>query len=253
MSGEKIKTGIAGLDEMLYGGLVPGSASAINGASGTGKTTLGLQFLVTGMNMDEPGLLVSFEQFPEQIYRDAKNFGWDLQDYQKKGLLRVLFTSPPIFLDELEREKGIIDNFAFEGGRRVFIDPITYFRYEGESPAFLRKTYNLMTNGLKRAKLTSLLTCETSRFFGDSGEIDEELAFVVDNIILLRYVEIESRIHTAILVLKSRGSKRVKDIRRYDINDRGIEVEKVFTGREGILTGTPRRSFTEKILKEFEL
>lgn len=253
MSDVRIQTGVKGLDEMLFGGVYAASSTAVNGPSGTGKTTLGLQFLVEGMKQEESGLLVSFEQFPEQLYRDALNFGWDLNDYQERGLLKVLFTSPSIFLEELEKERGIIDTFAVGGGRRVFIDPVTYFKYQNGESSFLRKTYNLLVNGLKRNQLTSFLTCETAKFFGDSGEIDEELAFVVDNIILLRYIEIESKVLNAIIVLKSRGSNRMKDIRRYDIGEGGIVTEKAFVGQEGLLTGIPRRSFTEKMSKEFEL
>lgn len=250
----KLKTGISGLDEMLHGGVYEKSATSINGPAGSGKTTLCLQFLVGGVQNNEAGLYVTFEQFPEQLYRDAKNFGWDLEKWEKEGKVKVLFTSPEEFATELETQLGLIDQLVIEKNiKRIVIDPVSYFRFLVNNTNELRRTYYKLINGLKRAGLTSLLACETTRFFGSSGEIDEELAFVVDNIIILRYVEIESSIQHAIAIVKSRGSQRAKDIRQYDITDKGIVVTSTFKGQEGILTGIPRKSIAEKVAREFEL
>lgn len=250
----KLKTGITGLEEMLNGGVYPVSSTSINGPAGSGKTTLCLQFLAGGVQNNEPGLYVTFEQFPEQLYRDAKNFGWDLEKWEKEGKIKVLFTSPEEFVIELETQLGLIDKLVMEKDiKRIVIDPVSYFRFLTRDPNELRKTYYKLINGLKRAGLTSFLACETTHFFGNSGEIDEELAFVVDNIIILRYVEIESTIQHAIAIVKSRGSQRAKDIRQYDISEKGIEISSTFKGREGILTGIPRKSVAEKVAREFEL
>ncbi len=251
---KKVTTGIKELDKMLYDGVYEQSVTALNGASGTGKTTFGMQFIVGGIKKNEPGIIVSFEQFPEQLYRDASSFKWDFRKYEKEGKLKIVFTSPEVFQAELEKEKGLIDQYTLEiGAKRILIDPVTYFRYLAQDNGSLRITYNRLVNGIKRCGLTGFLTCELGQFYGDSGQIDEELAFVVDNIILLRYVEIESRIYTALTILKTRGSNRAKDIRRYEITPKGIEIQKIFEGREGLLTGTPRRTFAERLAKEFEL
>jgi circadian clock protein KaiC len=72
----RIKTGIIELDDMLGGGFMEGDAVMITGSAGTGKTLLDLQYFVNGVNQyGESGIYVTFEQFPDQIYRDAKNFG----------------------------------------------------------------------------------------------------------------------------------------------------------------------------------
>ncbi len=250
----KLKTGINGLDEMFGGGVYECSSTSINGPAGSGKTTLSLQFLASGVQNNEAGLYVTFEQFPEQLYRDAKNFGWDLKKWEEEGKIKVLFTSPEEFVIELENQLGLIDKLVIEKEiKRIVIDPVSYFRFLTRDSNELRRTYYKLINGLKRAGLTSFLACETTRFFGNSGEIDEELAFVVDNIVILRYVEIESTIQHAIAIIKSRGSKRAKDIRQYDITEKGIKVFRTFKGQEGILTGIPRKSIAEKVAREFEL
>jgi circadian clock protein KaiC len=250
----KIKTGVSGLDEMLFGGIYEKSITSINGAAGTGKTTLGLQFIVEGIKSGEPGIVILFEQFPEQIYRDGTNYGWDFKKSEKEGLLKIVFTSPEIFEKELENENGLLDQLTLkEGYKRILVDPVTYFRYLNSSDSSLRKAYNKLANGIKRCSLTGFLTTETAHFFGESGEIDEELAFVVDNIILLRYVEIESKILNAITALKTRGSNRIREIKEYMVTDKGFVVTDTFKNREGILTGTPRKTWTDSVAKDFEL
>ena len=97
---ERVPTGIPGLDKMLHGGLISGSIALLQGAPGTGKTTVGMEFLHHGvMEEDEAGLLVTFEQFPHTLYRDALAHGWNLRELEQEGKLRVVFTSPQVFLD----------------------------------------------------------------------------------------------------------------------------------------------------------
>jgi circadian clock protein KaiC len=107
-------------------------------------------------------------------------------------------------------------------------------------PVELRAVVYSFINALKREGLTSILTRESPILLG-SEEGDNEIAFVVDTYLLLRYVEIESAIHKALLVLKLRGSDHAKDIRQFEITDQGIEIMSRFEGQEGILSGSPRR------------
>ncbi|MEK7392362.1 MAG: ATPase domain-containing protein, partial [Fibrobacterota bacterium] len=91
----RIATGIEGLDRMIGGGFVERSANLVEGAPGTGKTTLGLQFLIKGIEeRGEAGLYVTFEEFPAQLYNDAARMGWDLRKYEAEGQLRIRFTTP---------------------------------------------------------------------------------------------------------------------------------------------------------------
>ena len=78
---QRVKTGIPELDEMLHGGLLPQTANLVEGAPGTGKSTLGMQFIYNGITKyNEPGLILTFEEFPQQYYRDAASFGWDFRE-----------------------------------------------------------------------------------------------------------------------------------------------------------------------------
>ncbi len=251
---ERVKTGIPGLDEMLSGGFLPTSVNLVEGAPGTGKSTLGMQFIYNGIvKFGEPGLLVTFEQFPEQYYRDAWNFGWDFRKLEKEGLLRVIMTSPEILKLDLERVSGMVEQAVMEMGvKRIVVDSITHFERLASDPVELRNMEYSFVNALKRLELTAILTRESPVLLG--GEAGTyPLSYIVDSYILLRYVEIDSCIHKAILILKLRGSDHAKDIRRFEITPRGIEIMERFEGREGLMSGTPRRmaeSFVEAFVRK---
>jgi circadian clock protein KaiC len=251
---ERVQTGIKGLDEMLSGGFLPQTANLIEGAPGTGKTTIGMQFIYNGITQfDEPGLIITFEEFPQQYYHDAAAFGWDLAKLEKEGKLKVIMTSPEVTRLDIESVGGMIEtSVAHMGARRVLVDSISHFERLTQDLVELRSLEYSFINGLKREGLTSLLTRESSALLGEAPEGDSDIAFVVDSYLLLRYVEIESTIHKALLVLKMRGSDHAKDIRQFEVADHGVEVRSKFEGREGIMSGNPRRmvdSFVEAFVK----
>jgi circadian clock protein KaiC len=242
MSNDRVKTDIKGLDEMLHGGFLPQTANLVEGPPGTGKSTLGMQFIYNGIRYyNEPGLIVTFEEFPQQYYRDAEGFGWDFRKLEREGKLRVIMTSPEVSRSDLESVGGTIETLAREmGARRILIDSVSHFDQLTPDPVELRAVVYSFINALKREGLTSVLTRETPILLG-SEEGDNDIAFVVDTYLLLRYVEIESAIHKALLVLKLRGSDHAKDIRQFEITSQGIEIMSRFEGQEGILSGSPRR------------
>jgi len=236
-----VKTGIVGLDEMLSGGLFEGSTTLVRGAPGAGKTTLGMQFLYSGItDEDERGLLISFEEFPLSLHRDALSFGWNLRKLEKGKKLRLIFTSPRIFLSSLQSPASPLNRTIQEWDvRRVVLDSISHFTRMTTDPRELREIYNNVIHGLKREGITTILTSEDS---GTSLSTEEKgrLSFVVDNIILMRYVEIDSAMQRAILVLKTRGGDHAKEIRRFELQKGGIVVGTRFEGREALLSGSPR-------------
>jgi len=240
---ERIKTGIPGLDEMLWGGLLPQTANLVEGAPGTGKTTLGMQFIYHGIvACDEPGLILTFEEFPQQYYSDALSFGWDFRQMERENKLRIVMSSPEVSLADLEQVGGRIETLVREiGAKRILVDSLSHLKRLSKDPSHLRSIVFAFINALKREGLTAMLTRESGALLGEAGGADNALAFLVDSYILLRYVEIESTINKALLVLKMRGSNHDKGIRQYEITPRGIEIRAPFEGREGIMSGSPRQ------------
>lgn len=250
---DRVKTGIEGLDEMLGGGFLPQTANLVEGAPGTGKTTLGMQFIYNGITKyNEPGLILTFEEFPQQYYQDAAAYGWDFKTLERDNKLKIVMTSPEISRLDLENVGGLIENHINKMGvKRVLVDSITHFEQLSQDPTELREIEYGFVNALKREGITSLLTKESQALLGEAPQGDSEIAFVVDSYSILRYVEIDAAISKAALVLKMRGSDHAKAIRQYDIDVGGFQLKSKFEGREGILSGNPRRSMADAFDEAF--
>jgi len=240
---ERVTTGIKGFDEMLDGGFLPNSMVLVRGAPGTGKTSLALQFLLHGATKrNEPGLLISFEEFPNTLHRDAESLGWSLRDLEASGKLHLVFTSPAVFLASLESPDSRLNQLILDANiKRLVLDSVSHFDRLTNDEQDLRRVYTSVVNGLRREGITAML-------LGEGGRADYQrtakggLSFIVDAIILLRYVEIESAMQRAIVVLKMRGSNHAKEIRCYEIGSGGLAIMGTFEGREGLLSGAPYRT-----------
>lgn len=235
----RVRTGIAGLDDMLDGGFLEGSAVLAMGAPGIGKTTLGLQFLHTGIVEEgEAGLLITFEEFPYSLLRDAQAHGWDLRALEEANKLRIIFTSPRILLSSLRSPTSPLNRTILEWNvRRVVLDSVSHFTRMTKDPVRLRDIYTVLVNALKREGITSLLTSESgvTRLHPHR----DRLAYMVDTILMMRYVEVNSTMQRAMLVLKMRGSDHAKEIYRFEIRREGIVVLDKFEKLQGLLTGMP--------------
>src|SRR3989442_12349433 len=106
---------------MLRGGFMEGDAVMVAGSAGCGKTTLSLQYLVNGVKLGEPGVYVTFEEMPDQIYRDAKNLGWDVRKLEEENKFRIICTSPNLLL-ESEGGSLLAESFRDIRPRRMVVD-----------------------------------------------------------------------------------------------------------------------------------
>ncbi|MCC7450483.1 MAG: ATPase [Anaerolineae bacterium] len=253
LSTDRVTTGVVGLDDMLHGGLLRGSATLVEGAPGTGKSTVGMQFIYHGATQaNEPGLILTFETFPRQYYRDAENFGWDFRALESDNKLRIIMSSPEVTHADLKSVNGRIVGMADQiGAKRVLVDSLSHFERITSDPVELRQIVYEFINGLKRMGLTILLTRENAALLGETADMEEDLAFVVDGYIMLRYVELAGAVRRALLILKLRGSDHAKDIRQYEITGRGLEVRSKFENQQGIMSGSPISTAAEAFVQAF--
>jgi circadian clock protein KaiC len=239
---QRLSTGSDSLDDLLGGGIIEGTATLVSGAPGVGKTTLGLQYLCAGAAAGEPGLLVTFEEFPATLIRDAQQLGWDLQKLQSEGLLRVLFTSPQVFLSSLQTpESPLAETIRMLGPRRAVLDSASHFYRVTKDLVELREIFNSLVNGLKRDGMSPLILDEVITLIKPQPGRLNALPFLVDSVLLLRYVEVDSTMQRAIAVLKMRGSQHRKEIRRFEIGPQGLHLKEPFTDFRGILSGSSHR------------
>lgn len=253
---EKVKTGIAGLDEMLSGGIYRGTVCLVKGAAGTGKTSIGLEFLVRGIeNFSENGLLVTFEHFPKELYRDSLSLGFDLKKHEKEKKLKILFTSPAVFLSSLEEPDGEFDELVSSYEiKRCFVDSINHLEGLISDPMALREKIYFFLNALKRYEITTMVAQEDLSVTGELRTVEYGISYITDTLIQLRFVEVNSSLQKAILIVKERASNHDKKIRKLEITPQGIKIEKEFEGMEGVLTGSPRKTYlAELAAKEWKL
>lgn len=238
----RLSVGNAELDALMGGGFIERTVTLVSGAPGVGKTTLGLQFLISGVEKGEAGLMVTFEEFPASLIRDAKQLGWDLDRYQAEGALRILFTSPDVFLSSLQSpDSPLAETIRGLSPTRAVIDSATHFRRLTSDPIALRETYNTLINALKREGITTLLLDEDANIARPRDGRMPSLPFVVDSVFLMRYVEVDSAITRAMTILKMRGSQHAKEIRPYKIGPGGLTLEPHFQDIQGLLSGVTHR------------
>lgn len=224
---QRVLSGIPGLDKLLFGGFLEGDAVLVAGAPGTGKSTLGMQYIYEGiMRYDEPGFFITFEEFPQQIYRDALNFGWDFRGLEEDDKLKVLFTSPDLMFQDIKRHEGIFPEMIREiGAKRVVVDSLTHFQRLASNQGELREIIYSLINALKREGLTPLLLRELVE-----GEVigagSEE--FTADSVIHLTMERVNGQRMRFLEILKSRGSRHIPAKSLFFMQDHGLSVVSPF-------------------------
>ncbi len=238
---DRVRTGIEGLDQLLYGGILRGDSLLVAGAPGTGKTSLGMQYLYNGATeYNEPGLFITFEEFPERIYRDAESFGWDFRALEEGGKLKVLFTSPEVLQQDIIRDEGFVGEMIAEiGATRAVVDSISHMEGAAEQSRKFRESVYGLVNALKAASLTAVLTRELSEE-EDIGAGPEE--FVADSLILLTRGYVTGHRMRFVEVIKSRGTPHIAVPSLYLIGRGGLTImppfqEPFYRFEEAVSTG----------------
>jgi circadian clock protein KaiC len=238
-SGERLSLGVSGIDEMVGGGLPAGTTTLVAGPSGSGKTVLGLQFVAEGIRRGERCLYLSFQQSTTQLIARARSFGWPFSEAVASGLLQIRHLAPvEISLDAVgsDLRRAAVDEQPVQ---RVVIDSLAELEPAARGTARFPDYLSALTGLFASAGTTTLLTSETTAFFGPSFELSHGLAFVADNVILFRYAEVDSEVRRALAIIKLRDGEHVRDIVEIEIGNNGLIVKGKFTGLTGILGGTP--------------
>ena len=241
-SNKRQSTGVAGLDEMMAGGIPHGDSVLVAGPSGSGKSALATQFLAEGIKQGEPGVIAIFEERPHNYVKRADQLGMGLDRGIAEGNLKVLYLRPlDLSVDEALRD--LLDAVREIGAQRVVIDSMTGFEL-ALAPAFrqdFRESLYRMIVALTSAGVTVLTTVETVSSFTDLRFTPHAVSFLSDDIILQRYVEIEGQLRRIMLVVKMRGGNHSKDIREYKVTSSGLVVGERLTEYKGLISGLPER------------
>ncbi len=236
---ERVALGVPQIDDMLRGGLIRSSSTLIAGSAGTGKTLLSLHFLAAGARQGERGLMVSFQENPEQLRLRASHFGLADALTLDGRATEVLFLSPiELNLDAAAAQiRAAVESRAV---RRVVIDSVAELELAARDPHRFDDFMASLVGFMRGHEVTTIMTREITQLLGAQLTIGSQgLSYIVDNIVLLRYLELDAQIRRAIAILKTRGSDHDKRLRELRIEAGAITIRDGFEQLGGLLTGLP--------------
>jgi len=234
-----VPSGVDRLDAMLGGGVPAASTTMVMGPSGVGKTTLGLQFL-SQCGADEPGLFFGFYETPGRLRLKVDRVCPPLGALLDSGVAEVLWQPPTDGLLDAYGER-LLENVRRRGVRRLVIDGLGAFQSAAVEPARLNQYLTALMNELRALGVTTVYTLTVPDMTGPYiREPVRDLTVPSDNLILMRYVEMGTRLHRMISVLKVRNSDFDPSLYEYVTTGHGLRIEGTLAG-VGAALASPRR------------
>jgi circadian clock protein KaiC len=217
--------GVEAVDTLIGGGIFDGSTTMVVGVSGVGKTVLATQVLREGaLKQKTRGLLISLDEHPAQIIRNAQTLGLNLEEQVAAGTIQILFESPQE-LDVDAHYARIVRLIEEHDIQRMVIDGMTSYSTAIGEVSVYRDFFHAIVAYSKRRLMTTFFNYENPEFLGISSYMpDFPVSSIVDNLILMSLVEINNSLHRCISVVKSRGSKHSFDTREFVIGPGGISL-----------------------------
>jgi len=237
---QRISSGNPRLDTMLGGkGFYRGSSILVSGTAGTGKSTLAAHFVNAACKRGERALFFAFEESQNQLIRNMRSVGIDLEPYVNRGLLTFKNARPSNF--GLEVHLALIHKAIDEYQPSVVVmDPISNFLAVGDA----NETKSMLTrliDFLKTQEITAMFTSLT----GSTSEIEDSevgVSSLMDAWLLVKNVEANGERNRGLYVLKARGIGHSNQVREFRLTEHGIDIIDAYVGSEGVLMGTARVS-----------
>jgi len=234
---EALPSGVPELDELLHGGFERGTISVISGPTGVGKTTLGLQFMKEAAGRGERSVVYTFEERIDTLLHRAEAVHMPVRSMMERGTLSVVQVEPlqwtPDEFAYLVRQD--VERYAT---RIVMFDSTAGYQVSLRSGDLVGHLHALCKY-LQNMGVAVLLISEIETITGEFQATEAGISYLADNIVFLRYLEIQGELRRAIGVLKKRLSSFEQTLREIEITRYGIKVGKPLTELRGILRGTP--------------
>jgi circadian clock protein KaiC len=229
--------GIPSLDDLIGGGIESGTINLITGPSGVGKTTLTMQLTKNAAEHNYRSAYYTFEEEPNMLIMRCNNIGLNLNKTISNGFLNITKIEPLLYSAD-EFSHIVYDNAVQNKLSLVVIDSTSGFRLSLNGQDIVSQMHTLCRR-LRGIGVTTVLINEVENITGNFKITEERLSYLTDNIIFLRYLEINGKLRKALGVLKKRMSNFENTLREFEITSSGIKVGKPLVHLRGILLGVP--------------
>ena len=219
----RISAGIPKFEELSRGGLFELSTTLIAGNTGTGKTLFGLSFIVEGAKNGEPGIISTFEDSPAELRRYAASLGLELEELEKQGLIRIIYT-PPSEINACRHTIELRNCLQEMGAKRVLLDDISGFDYVFDTQIAKREHIANLIRLFKNMGVTSMLISGNMAAGSNILQSEIPVSSLADVLILLKHMDIGKEIRKTMSILKMHGSDHEKHLISYDITSEGISI-----------------------------
>jgi circadian clock protein KaiC len=230
----RISSGIKDLDDLLgKKGFYSGSSILISGTAGTGKTSIAASFANNVCNDKQQCIYCAFEEAPNQVIRNMKSIGFNLDPWVKSGLLTFYYSRPTLqnlelhFLDI----KKMIDEIKPDV---VILDPITNLMTEGPN-SDIRSMLTRFVDFIKTQQITVMFTAAITVGSIERNPSDEGISSMVDTWVMVQDIEVQNERTRSLCVMKSRGMAHSNEVWSFNISSKGISI---FPIRSGMGAGT---------------
>jgi circadian clock protein KaiC len=245
---DPILSGVAELDELLGGGLDRGTSTLLMGPSGSGKSSIALQFVVAALARGEKALLVTFDETKSILNKRAAGMGWNLQRPMREQNL-ILEQVDPAELSPGELTGMVRRHVENDNVRIVVLDSLSGYQNAIPAEQFMLLLMHELLTYLNHRGIVTILTLAQHGLVGPM-QSSVDLTYLSDTVLLLRFFEAAGRIRRAISVLKKRTGRHEDTIREYRFDHRGIKVGLPLAEFQGVLSGLPNYTGAQASLLE---
>jgi len=236
-TGEFARSGNAGMDALLGGGLERGTNALLIGAAGVGKSSLALTFATAAAMRGDRAVVFAFDEGRGTIDARAKAIGLPLQECVDAGTLRIQQIDPAEMAPG-EFAHLVRCSVELDGARMIVIDSLNGYLNAMPDERFLILQMHELLSYLSQLGVVCILVLAQHGLVGPM-ETPLDISYLSDAVVMLRYFEAEGRVRRALSVLKKRGGVHEDTIREYQLTSEGIRVGPPLTEFSGIFTGTP--------------
>jgi circadian clock protein KaiC len=239
-SRERMPSGLAGLDRLVGGGLERGTSTLIQGAAGTGKSTLSALFCARAAERGEHAALFIFDESVNTLFSRLDGLGIALRKHAQAGLVSVQQVDPAE-LSPGEFVHAIRDAVEKRHARVVVIDSLNGYLNAMPDEKFLIIQLHELLTYLGQRGVASILVAAQHGLMGAQMDTPVDASYLADTVVLLRYFEAEGEVRQAISVVKMRGGEHERSIREFGMRGGRIVIGEPLRDYRGVLTGVPER------------